>query len=165
MTSSIPTTTASMSPDEIAAQEAALTFAHFSHLDALGIGEALTREGLARGLPLAIDVYLFERTIYGSALPGSAADNLDWIRRKRNIVLRFGKSSFRVGRERAVKGVSLYDNPSISPVDYAPHGGAFPILIAGTGPIGVVTVSGLPQHEDHAMVVAALSLLMSRLKQ
>jgi uncharacterized protein (UPF0303 family) len=157
MTFSLPTTTATMTPDEIAAQEAALTFGRFTHLDALSLGEALTREGLARGLPLAIDVYLFERTIYSSALPGSTADNLDWIRRKRNIVLRFGKSSFRVGRERAVKGVSLYDNPAISPVDYAPHGGAFPILIEGLGPIGVVTVSGLPQHEDHAMVIEVLS--------
>jgi uncharacterized protein (UPF0303 family) len=159
MTTSLPVTTAGMAPEEIAAQEDALTFARFTHLDALKVGEALTREGLARGLPLAIDVYLFERTVYSVALPGSATDNLDWIRRKRNVVLRFGKSSFRIGRERAVKGVSLHDNPSISPVDYAAHGGAFPILIEGTGPVGVITVSGLPQHEDHAMVIAALTAM------
>ncbi len=162
MTSTLPATTASMTPEDVAAQEAALTFARFTHLDALDLGEALAHEARARGLPLAIDVYLFERTVYSAALPGSTADNLDWIRRKRNVVLRFGKSSFRVGRERAAKGVSLHDNPSISPVDYAAHGGAFPLLIEGTGAVGVVSVSGLPQHEDHAIIVAALTTLRDR---
>jgi uncharacterized protein (UPF0303 family) len=159
MTLSIPSTTATMTPEDIAAQEAALTFPRFTHLDALNVGEALTREGLSRGLPLAIDVYLFERTVYSAALPGSAADNLDWIRRKRNVVLRFGKSSFRIGRERAAKGASLHDNAAISEVDYAAHGGSFPILVEGTGPIGAISVSGLPGHEDHATIIAALTKL------
>jgi uncharacterized protein (UPF0303 family) len=159
MTLTIPSTTATMAAQDIAAQEAALTFARFTHLDALNVGEALTRDALTRGLPLAIDVYLFERTVYSAALPGSAADNLDWIRRKRNVVLRFGKSSFRIGRERAEKGVSLHDNAAIPEADYAAHGGSFPILVEGTGPIGVITVSGLPGHEDHATIIEALTKL------
>jgi uncharacterized protein (UPF0303 family) len=40
--------------------------------------------------------------------------------------------------------------------DYAPHGGCFPILLAGTGCVGTVAVSGLPQREDHALVVEVL---------
>jgi uncharacterized protein (UPF0303 family) len=41
--------------------------------------------------------------------------------------------------------------------DYAAHGGGFPIVLRGTGLIGTVVASGLPQREDHAMVVAALA--------
>jgi len=40
--------------------------------------------------------------------------------------------------------------------DYAPHGGCFPILLQGTGCVGTITVSGLPQRDDHALVVAVL---------
>jgi uncharacterized protein (UPF0303 family) len=33
--------------------------------------------------------------------------------------------------------------------------------VAGAGVIGVVAVSGLPQTEDHAMVVAALTQFLA----
>ncbi|MGC1635950.1 MAG: heme-binding protein, partial [Candidatus Acidiferrales bacterium] len=40
--------------------------------------------------------------------------------------------------------------------DYAPHGGCFPITLAGTGCVGTITASGLPQRDDHNLVVAVL---------
>ena len=40
--------------------------------------------------------------------------------------------------------------------EFAAHGGSFPISLAGTGVIGAVTVSGLPQRDDHQLVVEAL---------
>jgi uncharacterized protein (UPF0303 family) len=39
----------------------------------------------------------------------------------------------------------------------APHGGAFPIIIRGVGVVGTITVSGLPQAEDHAFVVRMIA--------
>ena len=44
---------------------------------------------------------------------------------------------------------------------YAAHGGAFPILLRGTGCIGTVAVSGLPQLEDHRLVVEALEAVLA----
>lgn len=43
---------------------------------------------------------------------------------------------------------------------YAAHGGAFPVWIWDVGVVGVVTVSGLPQADDHALVVEAITALL-----
>jgi uncharacterized protein (UPF0303 family) len=41
--------------------------------------------------------------------------------------------------------------------EYMPHGGSFPIRIAGSTCIGAITVSGLPQREDHDLLTRALA--------
>ena len=51
---------------------------------------------------------------------------------------------------------------SLPDADYAAHGGSFPLNVFGTGIVGSVTVSGLPQREDHNLVVEALCLLTGR---
>ena len=43
--------------------------------------------------------------------------------------------------------------------DYATDGGSFPLNVEGAGVVGSVTVSGLPQRDDHNLVVEALSVL------
>jgi len=45
---------------------------------------------------------------------------------------------------------------NVDPAEYAVHGGAFPIRIAGVGVVGSITASGVPQRDDHGFVVAAL---------
>uniref|UniRef100_UPI0018EA072A heme-binding protein n=1 Tax=Pelomonas sp. KK5 TaxID=1855730 RepID=UPI0018EA072A len=78
-------------------------------------------------------------------------------RRKRNTVELLGRSSYGIGREHARSGSSLEASMGLPTRDYAKHGGAFPIALADGTVIGVVTVSGLPQREDHAMVVEVLA--------
>ena len=41
--------------------------------------------------------------------------------------------------------------------DYMAHGGSFPIRIAGSTCIGAITVSGLPQREDHDLLTRTLA--------
>jgi uncharacterized protein (UPF0303 family) len=62
-----------------------------------------------------------------------------------------------VGRRLADQGRQLDAGHGVDPADYAPHGGAFPIRIRDVGVVGVVTVSGLPQADDHALVVEAVT--------
>jgi uncharacterized protein (UPF0303 family) len=79
------------------------------------------------------------------------------VRRKINVVMRLHKCSYRAGREIALSGQALDELRGVNPIDVAPHGGCFPIHLIGTGIVGTVTVSGIPQREDHNFVVECLS--------
>ncbi|GAA4753543.1 hypothetical protein GCM10023350_43520 [Nocardioides endophyticus] len=76
------------------------------------------------------------------------------------MVDRYGCSSLRVGEQFRVAGKSFDTDSRLDPGEYAAHGGAFPILLRGTGCIGTVAVSGLPQRDDHRLVVEALEQLL-----
>ena len=75
------------------------------------------------------------------------------------MVERFGSSSYLVGRRLAAQGRELDASLGVDPVRFAAHGGAFPVRLEAAGVVGVVTVSGLPQAEDHALVVEAIGRL------
>jgi uncharacterized protein (UPF0303 family) len=149
-----------MSSSEIANlvhDEERARFRVFDYRDGIDLGEAIRRVAEERNAPVAIDVYAFGQTLYHVCLPGSKPDNERWIERKRAVVLRFHKSSLRVGRELAAEGVSIEERYFIDSKQFSPHGGSFPIRLEGsTGVIGAVSVSGLPQEEDHALVVETI---------
>jgi uncharacterized protein (UPF0303 family) len=140
----------------IAEQEKRLVFQSFSEEDAFMIGSALKLRADKENAPIVINVSLFDRKLFYFARPGSTCDNEDWVRRKINLVRRLHKSSYRVGREFAAAGITLADR-SLPAADYAPAGGCFPIRLANAGVIGTVTISGLPQREDHNWVVSAIA--------
>jgi uncharacterized protein (UPF0303 family) len=81
------------------------------------------------------------------------------VRRKRNTVELLHQSSYRVGLAHQKENTSLPQKTGVSLNDYAEHGGSFPIRVKGVGCVGTVTVSGVPQREDHAIVVEALASL------
>ena len=100
---------------------------------------------------------LYGQQLFHCALPGATPDNADWVRRKRNTVLRFHRNSYAVGLDLQRQGTTLEAKTGVALADYATHGGGFPILLAGGPCIGAITVSGLPQREDHGLIVAVLA--------
>lgn len=144
----------------VALQEKALQFPAFDLASAWQLGAWLQRQGAERGLGIAIDVHLHAMPAFYAALPGSTPDNANWIRRKRNTVLRLFRSSYSVGLTLARHETTLEARLGLSAVDFAAHGGSFPIVVRGTGCIGAVTVSGLPQREDHNLVVEGLGAIL-----
>ncbi|MER5366020.1 MULTISPECIES: heme-degrading domain-containing protein [unclassified Streptomyces] len=141
---------------ELIAQERRLTLPHFSYDDAYALGALLVSMARESHAPVAIDIRRGAQQMFHAALPGSSADNDAWADRKRRVVERYGESSYLVGTRFRAKGTTFEDSSRLDPDVYAAHGGSFPIAVEGAGVIGSVTVSGLPQAEDHAMVVAAL---------
>lgn len=147
---------AHLSVAEIEEQEHRLTLSRFSNGDAWKLGSLLVEMGHLREAPVAIDIRRGPQQLFHCALPGSSADNDAWIDRKRRVVERYGVSSYLVGARHRAKGTTFEESSRLDPDVYAAHGGSFPIAVEGVGVIGCVTVSGLPQAEDHAMVVEAL---------
>ncbi|MEU6709279.1 heme-degrading domain-containing protein [Streptomyces wuyuanensis] len=143
------------------AQEERLTLRRFTYEDAWALGSALAELARERQAPVAIDIRRGGQQLFHCALTGSSADNDAWIDRKRRVVERYGESSLLVGSRFHAKGTTFEESSRLDPDRYAAHGGSFPIRVEGAGVIGTITVSGLPQVEDHAMVVEALERLIA----
>ncbi|GHF25438.1 heme-degrading domain-containing protein [Streptomyces griseoluteus] len=141
---------------DLEAQEQRLVFRTFTHDDAWALGSLLVELGRERQAPIAVDIHRAGQQLFHAALPGSTPDNDAWIARKRRVVERYGSASYLVGSRFRAKGTTFEDSSRLDPDRYAAHGGSFPITVEGVGVIGSVTVSGLPQIEDHRLVVEAL---------
>jgi uncharacterized protein (UPF0303 family) len=148
--------------DQLAAEEAELQFAAFAEDDAWTLGSAMVATARAAGAPVAVDITRHGHQLFHAALPGSSPDNDRWIERKARVVDRFGHSSLYMRTLCAQDGTTLEDKFLLDGRVFAAHGGAFPLLVRGVGPVGTVVVSGLPQVEDHRMVVAALREHLAR---
>jgi len=141
---------------DLTAEEEELQFTSFTNDDAWALGSALVSTARADGAPVAIEISRNHHRLFHVALTGATPDNASWIERKTRVVNRFGHSSLNVGQFFRERGTTFEDESGLDPALYAAHGGAFPILVRSVGPVGVVVVSGLPQVDDHRMVVAAL---------
>ena len=153
------TTTGGFTPEQLLAEEAELALPSLSEADAVGIG--LTALGLARerGLAITVEVRRTGRTVFRAALPGSTPDQDSWIARKARVVERFGHSTLHERVRHEVLGSTFAEGTGLPETRYAAHGGGVPLTVEGTGMVGVLLVSGLPQVEDHRLAVEVLRTL------
>jgi uncharacterized protein (UPF0303 family) len=141
---------------ELAAEEEELQFSSFTNDDAWRLGTALRGLAARQGAPVAIDVSRNGSQLFRAALPGATPDNEAWIERKQRVVHRFGHSTLHVRQTFVERGTTFEAASGLDPQRYAAHGGGFPVVVRSVGPVGVLVVSGLPQLEDHRLIVAAL---------
>jgi len=141
---------------QLAAEEEELQFDSFTNDDAWELGTALVAAARAQRAPVAVDVRRNGHQLFKAALPGATPDNDTWIERKARVVQRFGHSSLYVGQRSREAGTTFEAEFGLDPQEYAAHGGAVPVTVRSVGQVGVVVVSGLPQVDDHLMVVAAI---------
>ena len=146
--------------DRVALQESQLQFDSMDEQTAWDIGTHLRALAEHRGLSIVIDVRRFGQPLFYSALKGTTPDNVEWVRRKSNSVARFHRSSYGLGLHLKSKNESL-EARGLPTADYASHGGSFPIKVKNAGIVGSVTVSGLPQRDDHELVVEALCAILN----
>jgi uncharacterized protein (UPF0303 family) len=147
----------------VEAQERELIFSRLTNEDALELGLLLVEKARARRLSIAIDIARGGQRLFHYAAAGTSPDNASWIERKKNLVHRMFRSSYGIGLKLASSGKTLSESlAGLSCEDYAAHGGSFPIVVRDVGFVGTVTVSGLPQKDDHDLVVEAMREFLAR---
>lgn len=151
-----------MTPDEVLAEEERLTLASFTNDDAVELG--LIAVGLARerSLPVVVEIRAYDQVLFRAALPGSSVANDGWVARKTRLVEELGHSTLYQRLRYETEGTTFAAATGLSEDDYAAHGGGFPLTVAGVGRVGVMVVSGLPQLDDHRLVVECLEALQKR---
>jgi uncharacterized protein (UPF0303 family) len=142
--------------EQLLQEEQELQFVSFDESTAWEIGCLLVERAQKEQLCITIDITRGSHQIFHASLPGTSADNDAWIKRKVRLVYRFGHSSFYMGQRLKNRGKSIEEAYLIPESKYAPHGGCFPVIVKNTGMVGTITVSGLPQEEDHKLVVRAI---------
>ena len=146
-------------------EEKDLQFRSFNELDAWELGSMLINKAIEWKLPIAADITMSGRQLFHVSLPGACLDNAFWIKRKINLVNRFGHSSYYKGLLLKKNRKSIEETSLIPESEYAPHGGCFPLILSGSGMVGTVTVSGLPQEEDHKLVVETIREYLEKNKK
>jgi uncharacterized protein (UPF0303 family) len=140
----------------LAREEEELQFSAFSNGDALALGLKLVQRARDTGKAVTVDISRNGHQLFHHAMDGTSPNNANWVRRKNNVVQRYGRSSWRVGTQYRAKGTTFEAGSGADPADFAAHGGAFPLILRGTGVIGTITASGLPEQEDHELVTSVL---------
>lgn len=153
---------AELTLEQLAAEETQLRFTRFDYDDAWRLGTMLVEAGRARNLPIAIDITRGGQQLFHAALAGSTPDNDVWIQRKVRSVLRFGHSSMYLSLQRKLDGRTLAQASFVDEREYAAAGGCFPVHVEGCGIVGTATVSGLPQRDDHKLVVETIRAFLRR---
>lgn len=147
--------------ERVALQERELRLKRLDARTAWELGTLLKTMAEERGLSIVIDVRRFGQPLFYVALEGTTPDNPEWVRRKSNVVARYHRSSYGMGLNLRVKNQTLEERGH-SAADFAAHGGSFPLYVENAGIVGSVTVSGLPQRDDHELAVEALCVLTGR---
>ncbi|MBL0370507.1 heme-degrading domain-containing protein [Rhizobium sp. KVB221] len=141
-------------------QEQLAQFQTFTEETAFDLGSVIFGIARAKRAPVVVNIRTSDRVLFHAAMPGATPDNDNWVRRKSNTVLRYHQSSLLFGDTLALKGREINPDMGIGLMDYAGHGGSFPVRIRKSCVVGAITVSGLPQLDDHRMIVEALGLFL-----
>lgn len=137
------------------AEEKQLDFDAFTLDDAWIVGQSLRATGQRLGIPIGIGIVMGEHRAFHAGVEGSSALNDAWLERKFRVVRHHEHSSLAVRAQYLAQGEDFETHSLLDPMLYAAAGGAFPVRVRGTL-VGVVGVSGLEMHEDHALVVQHL---------
>lgn len=147
---------------EVQQQEHELQFTSFNNQTALDLGLLIVENAKQQNKKIVIDIIRHSQQLFHYAFDGTSLDNDRWITRKNRVVNHFGQSSLQMGLLLKSIGKDIKEVFFLDPTEYAPNGGAFPIIIQEVGVIGTITVSGLSGEEDHMMVVSAIQQYLKK---
>lgn len=141
---------------ELVDEQERLQLSQFDYDFAWRLGVKIRERATDARLPIAIEVRHGNDVVFASLLPGATVDNFHWARRKCAVVHRFHKSSLYMKLFAIEKGYDLNERFALPIMDFAPSGGALPLLLKGGLFVGSVAVSGLPDIEDHKLAAESI---------
>lgn len=142
---------------KIEGQTQKLVFDSFDETTARTLGNLILDR--TEGKPVIVDIRRGDDLLFFGSHPGTSPANADWARRKRNLVNILQVPSYAVGLNQKL-GQDIVAMMALDPRDFTAHGGCVPIRVRGAGMIGTVTVSGLPQRDDHRVATEAIAELL-----
>ncbi len=142
--------------EEIKKQEELLQFEKFDNEVIYDIGNRIFEKAKERKLPVAISISRCTQQLFYIVLPGAKPNNELWLKRKVNSAYHFQQSTILLEMQQSKMTTSLFKIHGLPEDTYAPAAGAFPVVVKGTGMVGVIAVSGLTGEEDHRLITETL---------
>ncbi|MFF2853565.1 heme-degrading domain-containing protein [Peribacillus sp. NPDC058002] len=146
--------------DILKRQEEELQFTSFTNEMAFELGSRLMDNARKANKSIVIDITRNSLQLFHFAMSGTSLDNDGWIKRKNNVVNRFGHSSYYMGIYYKSLSTTIKEKSFLSPEEYSSFGGSFPIIIKNVGMVGTIAVSGMTQEEDHNLIITVLQQLI-----
>ncbi len=138
-------------------QEEILQFTHFTNNDAWELGKLMVEEARKRELSVAIMIRRANGlTVFRHMMDGTTLDNIEWMNRKFNTVMRTETSTLEFYMYLQNSGNTM-ETKFMDEMKYASVGGGFPVRIEDAGVIGAICVSGLNHVQDHDFIIKCLS--------
>jgi Uncharacterized conserved protein len=148
--------------EDLLAEEDRVRLERFDYDFAWTLGCEIRRMASQANLPIAIEIAHAGNPVFTTLLPGASPDNGIWVKRKRAVVERFHRSSLYMRLLCERNGVDFNTRYRLSADEFAASGGGFPLRLHNSGVVGVAAVSGLPDIEDHRIIVQAIANLERR---
>jgi uncharacterized protein (UPF0303 family) len=145
----------------LAEEQQKLQLQEFDYSFAWKLGFLIREKAAVANLPVSITVAHGTDVVFLLLMPGSTIDNLQWAARKRAVAHRFHRSSLAMRLEAENGNYDFNSRYRLPESDYVASGGGVPLILRNGTLIGTVGVSGLPDEEDHRLVVQALQELLA----
>jgi uncharacterized protein (UPF0303 family) len=147
--------------ESLAQEQQDLQLAYFDYNFAAQLGLLIRDQAVKAALPISITVAHGTDIVFSLLMPGATADNSAWAARKRSVAQRFHRSSLAMRLE-AEKGKYDFNQRFRLPeAEFVASGGGVPLILRNGTLIGTVGVSGMPDVEDHRIVVMALKQILA----
>ncbi|WP_290797879.1 heme-degrading domain-containing protein [Flavihumibacter sp. UBA7668] len=128
----------------------------FSNRLALEMGLAIIELVKNRNQIIGVEIARLNQPVFLYIDESLPVDKHHWIKRKANTAKHFEESSLSVRFELERKNRSLEQFYGLNENEYVAKGGAIPLFVDGAGLIGIITVTGLPDTDDHQLIIDAL---------
>jgi uncharacterized protein (UPF0303 family) len=147
--------------NSLAAEQQKLQLQEFDYSVAWKLGCLIREKAAVANLPVSITVAHGTDVVFLLLMPGATIDNLQWAARKRAVAHRFHRSSLAMRLEAESGNFDFNNRYRLPEADYVASGGGVPLILRNGTLIGTVGVSGLPDEDDHRLVVQALEELLA----